>query len=130
MQKSISLGSKTKAKLISFKNKHKCKSFSDAVELLLNQNKGKLIVSTKIEKKFREFRRDEKYPSDNEGIRILLTRYHKYGLPNLSPEELIDNHFKNYESSVSDVKIKSDDLKKGEAINQIKQVIRALEDCE
>ena len=127
MQKNISIDSHTKAKLINFKIRHNYRSFNEAIELLLSQNKGKLIISPEIEKIFREFCLEENYQTENKGIKVLLERYYKYGLPNLSSEELINNYFKNYDLLVQNLKKERGNHKRKEMINQLRELIQLLE---
>ena len=104
---SITLKPDIKAKLIKFKNDHNCRSFSDAVKLLLDKKYGNLLVQNIIKKKFHEFCDVENCKTDNEGLRKLLERYYMYGLPKIKPEEILEGYLKGYDWSVEDIEIRN-----------------------
>lgn len=107
MNMSITLKPDIKAKLIKFKSESNCRTFNDAVKLLLDKKYGNLFVRNIIMKKFHEFCDVENCKTDSEGLRKLLERYHMYGLPKIRPEEFLEIYLKGYDWSVEDIEIRN-----------------------
>ena len=90
----INLKPEVKERLEIFKSLYNCKSYNDAVEKLLSEEK--LFLDRFILNKFRVFRDYEKCKSDSEALRLLLKRNIMSGhaLPEL--EDMIDELLKEY----------------------------------